>query len=373
VAVGAVGAFVACDNSSGNASVHADVRQHRVIEPPAQNVRPLPPHAIRGDGVGPYRLGEPLNKLADQLPSGPRIKLYDIQGVVTRQILPAEDAGILIGGVPQGRASFVAVVGSEVARTETGIHVGSTRDELEHVLGPFVTDPSRARDPRLVVAEGLRNGLFVLDGNRIAAIVVAVDPAPVATAAPDACVRPTSPDDPKKFGACLATGELVSIDGDELTVRGADDRALAVQRIAGLLWAAPLRFDGDGRDELVAIARTEDREQRGWTLTAFRLDSGKLVRSLETAPLYQLTAANARWIGAELSDVDLYLELTSRPDSIEVGGLLTTRAGDKLRDVVVISPTSVARHRAKSAGGEAIDAGVPQTATPAAAPAPAAK
>ncbi len=372
MAVGAVGVLVACDSSNGSAGMRPDVRQHRVIEPPPQNVRPLPPHAIRSDGVGPYRLGEPLNKLADQLPSGPRIKLYDIQGVVTRQILRAEDDNILIGGELHGHVSFVAVVGSEVARTETGIHVGSTRDELEHVLGPFVTDPTRARDPRLVVAAGLHNGRFVLDGDRIAAIVVAEAP-PVATAAPDACVRPTATDDPKKLGACLTTGELVSIDGDELAVRGTDDRAIAVQRVPGLVWAAPLRSDGDGRDELVAIARTEDHEQRSWTLTAFRLDGGKLVRSLETTPLYQLTAANARWIGAELRDVDLDLELTSRPDAIEVGGLLTTRAGDKLRDVVVISPRSVAWHRAKSAPGEAVDAGVPQSSDAAAAAAPASK
>ena len=139
----------------------------------------------------------------------------------------------------------------------------------------------------------------------------------------------------------MATGELISIDGDEVTVHGPDDRVLAVQRVPGLVWAAPIRSDGDGHDELVAISPAEDHEQRVWTVTAFRLDAGKLVRSLDTAPLYQLTAANARWIGAELRDVDLYLELTSRPDAIEVGGLLTTRAGDKLRDVVVISPTSV--------------------------------
>ena len=170
----AFGALAACGNSSAG-DRGPDVRQHRVIVPPTQNVRPLPPHAIRSDGVGPYRLGEPLNKLAGQLPSGPRIKLYDIQGVVTRQILPAEDDGILIGGELHGRASFVAVVGGEVARTETGIHVGSTRDELEHVLGPFITDPMRARDPRIVVAAGLRNGRFVLEGDRIAAIVVADD------------------------------------------------------------------------------------------------------------------------------------------------------------------------------------------------------
>ena len=65
-------------------------------------------------------------------------------------ILRAEDDAILIGGEPQGRASFVAVVGGDVARTESGIHVGSTRNELVGALGLPVDDPERASDPRVV-------------------------------------------------------------------------------------------------------------------------------------------------------------------------------------------------------------------------------
>ena len=78
--------------------------------------------------------------------------------------------------------------------------------------------------------------------------------------------------------------------------------------------------------------------------------------------VYELTAANARWIGAELRDLELYLELTSRSDSIEVGGLLTTREGDVLRDIVVISPVLVPRRRGKPVPHEPSDAGTPEPA-----------
>ena len=78
---------------------------------------------------------------------------------------------------------------------------------------------------------------------------------------------------------------------------------------------------------------------------------------MEPQELYRLTAANARWIGADLGHLDLFLELTSRTDSIEVGGLLTTRIGDKLRDIVVISPFSVPRRRSKAPAHDPIDAG----------------
>src|SRR5207248_3810959 len=116
---------------------------------------------------------------------------------------------------------------------------------------------------------------------------------------------------------------------------------------------------------------SEDPQQRTWSLRAFRSEGTRFVLSVDPTPLYQLTAANARWIGAELQDIDLYLELRSRPDAIEVGGLLTTHSGDKLRDVVMISPVVVPRKHAKYAASEATDAGTSDAAGEPPAPTPA--
>src|SRR5262249_36196587 len=125
-------------------------RARRVIEP-TERVGPLPPYAIRADGVGPYKIGEKLSDLLEQLASGPRSALFDIPGVVHRNLIRAEDNTILIGGEQASTASFVAVVGADVAFfTESGVHVGSTRDELIDALGPPIDDPGRARDPRLL-------------------------------------------------------------------------------------------------------------------------------------------------------------------------------------------------------------------------------
>jgi hypothetical protein len=92
-------------------------------------------------------------------------------------------------------------------------------------------------------------------------------------------------------------------------------------------------------------------------LVAARIEGARLVRVVEPTPVYQLTAANARWIGAELRDLDLYLELRGRRDAIEVGGLLTTRSADRVRDVVEISPVPVPRKRLKPPSAEASDGG----------------
>src|SRR5262249_1812410 len=99
-----------------------------------------------------------------------------------------------------------------------------------------------------------------------------------------------------------------------------------------------------------------------WSLSAFRLAEGKLVPTLPPTVLYQLTAATARLsIGADLKDLDLYLELASRADTIEVGGLLTTRISEKIRDIVVISTVPVSRRRTKPTTHETVDAGTSET------------
>jgi hypothetical protein len=343
----------------------------RVIEPSTERVGPLPPYAIRPDGVGPYKLGDKLSDLLERLASGPQIALFEIPGVVHRNVIRAEDDAILVGGEQGSTASFVAVVGGEVARTE-GIHVGSTREALIAALGRPVDDPERARDPRLVVPSSVPSLHAVIEGGYVVALVVQ-GAFPVARRASD-CPRPEAPDASDAgyavdahevaVGACLTpAGELIQIRGDEISVRSADgDRALAPPlRLAGLVFATPLRSPADSRDELVAVTRGDDATSRTWSLAAYRLEGARLVRVIDATPLYQLSSTNARWIGADLRDVELYLELTSRADAIEVGGLLTTlsasRAATKIRDVVVIAPAQVPRRRARSAVFETSDAG----------------
>jgi hypothetical protein len=336
--------LVAC-GSRDQPEVKRDTeRPKRVIEPPSGKVRPLPPHAIRADGVGPFALGASLQELVAQLPS-PRIETFDVPNVgVHSSILRAEDDAIVIGGEPMGKARFIAVVGADIARTESGLHVGSTRYELVRALGAPVDRADRARDPHIIVPSGLRNARVVLDGDDKVAAIVVIAEERAADAASDGCARP--PGDDKRFGACMTpAGELVERDGDDLTFYRTDsDKPVGHASVPGLVFVQPLRTS-DGRDEVVAISRSEDAQQRTWSLAAYGLEGGKLVKTIDQKSVYTLTAASARWIGAELRDLDLYLELASHPDSIEVGGLLTRKKGDRLRDIVVISPVPVARHR----------------------------
>jgi hypothetical protein len=305
-----------------------------------------------------------VSELLDQLPSGPRITQLTIPGIVHRDLLRAEEDAILIGAEPQGKSTFVAVVRGDIARTEAGIHVGSTREELAKALGAPLEELDRARDPRLVVPTNMKNMRAVFDDNQIAAIVVVAEadrPTPLKVDAPEPpCTRPASDATKNRFGICLTTaGELVRAQNDELLLVTRDgEKPITSLPIRGLVYAAALRNPLDNRDDLIAITRSGDAQSRTWSLAAYRIADGKLVRTIEPQQLYQLNAGNARWIGAELDSLDLYLELTSRSDSIEVGGLLTTRTDEgKIRDIVVIAPVSVARRRAKAPVHEPIDAG----------------
>lgn len=331
----------------------------RIIEPPTTGVaRQLPPHAIRADGVGPYKLGEKVAGLLQQLPSGPRIMRFELPGVVRTSVFRAEDDGsIIIGGETASTVEFIAVVGgSEIARTEkSNVHVGSSIDELEKALGPLVDDPDRARDPRLVIPAEQRNLRVLVDGGRIAALVVTTDETKARVLPEPTCARPEGGKRGVRYPACLtAAGELVELDDEEIIVRSASGEGrLASLRIPNLVWAEPLRHLGEGRDEIVAVTATEDAQARRWSIVAYRFEGTRFVRSLDSEVIYEMTSARTRWIGAELRDVQLYLEMTSHSDGIEVGGLLTTQSGAKIRDVAVIAPIRVHRKSGKSTATDA--------------------
>jgi hypothetical protein len=330
----------------------------RIMAPPeGTTVRSLPPYAIRADGVGPYRLGEKVSAVMGQLPSGPHIARFEIPGVVRTSVIRAEEDAILIGGETTSTVTFVAVVGAEVARTDSNVHVGSSVDDLVRALGPLFEDPDHARDPRLVVPTAMRNARVVIEGERIAAIALANDAPPVKLGPqPEPPCRRPEPGGKKQLGACLSNaGELVDLDDDELVVHPADsERVIYMLRGPGRVFAAPLRNASEGRDELVVVTRIDEPHRRTWNLAAYRLEGTKMVRAVDEE-LYTLTAQQSRWIGAELRDVDLYLELASGPDSIEIGGLVTTRAGDRVRDVAVLSPKVVTRRHHKPGPGEPQD------------------
>lgn len=354
----------------------------RVIDPPG-TVRPLPPYAISNDSVGPFQLGASLSAVLYELPSGPRMLLLDVPGLVKQNVIRAEDDAILVSGSVMGDVQVVAVVKQEVALTEAGVSVGATREQLAAEL--VEEDSGLARDPHLAALRRLPAARVVMRGDRVAAIVLAAragaaspPPQPQAAKAPREPVKAPPTETPKAprcgaarpseggewLPACLSsTGELVRHGGDEVSVRSGDgkERVIGVLRVRGLLFARPLRAGdrADERDDLVVVSKVARSEDVTWTVASYRLEAGRLVRVAEQV-VYRLSAEGARWIGVSLEEVEIYLELAARSDSIEVGGFLVVSTGDRIRDVVALREVSISRRR--------IAVGTAETAPPPPAP-----
>jgi len=367
----------------------------RVLSPAPGGVRPLPPHAIRADGVGPYRLGRPLGEILADLPSGPSIATLDIQGVVACSVVRAEDGAVLIAGEPQGEATFVAVVRPGIARTESGLAVGTSAKDLAAAIGPAVIDHKHARDPRLVAGRALPGARFLVEQDHVAAVMIGrgaggvTSPAASAppskggrgsgsSAPPDAgtppaesCVTAPIPDAVVaagvKPGAPVSaspwcTGDGLSVtavsSADTITLVGLSDgkaHRLAVLDAPGLVFAAPIAGEDD-RDDLAVVTERAGSDARVIEVAVYRWDVTKLVK-VGDEDVYRLNAASARWIGARLDDLELVIELEARGDAVVTSGAMVSRAGGEIRDVAPLVPVVVSlRHRVTPEAAE-LDAG----------------
>lgn len=142
----------------------------RVIDPPA-TVRPLPPYAISNTAVGPYHLGATMANTLYEVRARPRMALLDVPGLVKQNVIRAEDDGVLVSGAVLGDATVIAVVSKDVARTDSGIAVGSTREDVVRELG-VASDPMVARDPRLLVPLRMPAARLVMQDDRVEAFLL---------------------------------------------------------------------------------------------------------------------------------------------------------------------------------------------------------
>jgi hypothetical protein len=351
---GLLSALACCgcrDTASNNDSVQTVARPRRT-PPPTGVVRALPPHAVRSDGIGPYRLGASLATQLDELPSGPRLTLLDIPGVVHSNLIRAEQGGVLVGGDPMGPTTFVAVVAADVARTEAGLAVGATRSQADIAgkLAPPVR--TEARDPRLSILADNRAMRLVFDnGDVLRAMVVmrslSAPSAPVGAAPTDAvpvaatgflCMPVAAPN---VEGAECTTpnGEIIRIKGDELSLRAADAaKAPSIVRLRGLVWFAPI--DVDGREALIVVSRNDSTGKKTWSLTALRPEQGKWLR-IADQNLFSISTENARWIGGDVANIDTLIEVSASSEGLSIGGIMIMVAAERIRDLVPLLPITV--------------------------------
>ncbi|WP_428263789.1 hypothetical protein [Haliangium sp.] len=391
-----------CDEPAQPAPVSYDAnRARRLFEPPEGEVRAVPPHAIHAQGVGPYRLGASLHEVLGLSSRGPRVTLIRLDGVADYSLVQAEDA-LLVGVDDLNEVGFVSVLDEEIARTDSGVGVGSELSALHEALGPALRAPDLAMHPRLVALEALPDVRFLLDPTRtrVAAVVVRRGPDRARALAPGAgsdaagdldqggdagagATCAAGPDIPVEdlrraaelpadvavvaASACLAgevSENLLFGDGKLVVLAGEPDklRRLAVHAAPGARFAAPVDVDGDGRSEVAVVLESERPEARVVSLEVLRLDGGRFTRLAERE-VYRLSAQSATWVGARLDEIELLVELHGGSQRLQVSGLYVHRGGQRLEAVAPLLPVTMAvdtrrRRGAPGLGGLLGDAGL---------------
>lgn len=361
----------------------AGVRR-RVFRPPPGGVRAVPPHNIHAEGIGPYRLGDDLKDILNLLPHGPRVELFRLGSLADYSLVRTE-GGALIVGVERGAGvTFVAAVEGEVARTEGDNGVGASVEDVVEELGASASTPAAVRDPRLLRPARRPEALFLIDDDRVVAVVVDRRE----RSAPDdgdgdkavSCVA--GPDLEAELESAARLGEeatlrlscrggqpreAVALRGDRLAwldvkegAAGSRVRRLAATSVEGLRYAAPLVVSEDG-EHRVLLAVVEDRtpERLIIRIEALRLESGRLV-VVDTHELYELTADAVRMVGGALSQAEVPTEIHAAGRELLARGLFVQRAGNHLSTVVPLEEKKLELDIKRRGGAPArsrIDAG----------------
>jgi hypothetical protein len=376
--------LLSCGCSDRNASPPPSYdasRASRVFRPPPGEVRPVPPHAIHSEGVGPYKLGTALKNVLHQISHGPRVVLLQLDGVVDYSLVRTEDDMLILGVEQSTGVAFVSVLDAKIARTETGVGVGTSRVELRKAMGSAIAAPDAVLDRRIEGFERLPHVRFLLDQaeeGRVVAVVVRRDasaPEPsgdssLAQPVPLLCGRAENlakheaavigaarlsaenPASSVMYSCVSGAPDALVVEHERLYLVGGEPdklRRLASHSAPGMVYAAPLDADGDGRHEIVIVKKSSPDSNEGvWSVDVLRWEAGRLQR-LVAEDLYRVYAQSASWVGATLDEIDLFVELAMSGESLRASGFYMHRSREGLDTVAPLLSASVPIRRKRAA------------------------
>ena len=337
----------------------AETAARRVIEPPPKRVHALPPHNIYLEGLGPYKIGASLQDVLSHLSRGPRVELLSLQNLFDYSIVRAENELLQVGVGESDVVEFVAALSPEVARTESGLGVGSTRWELEKKLGKESELHLRVDDPRVVRYKKMPRTRFILSGQQVLAIIVGGDESGVekhSAKLKKKCEKTELSKNPSTATrvARIANGavSIGCVDGAEIALvqregkvaviwsQPGKPKRLVVSAGKGLVYAALLDTTGDGDDELVFI---NERRTDVTLAVTLRIDAVSATRAntiLERL-VYKVEGDAARWVGASLDEIELLVSVAREARALEVSGLFLQRGPKNVRNLVPLTPLAI--------------------------------
>lgn len=375
--------------------------------PPSDPVRAVPPHNIHRRGVGPYELSASLQTTLALLPNGPRVELFEAEGLFDYRLMRSDGDALLLGVRRRGGVAFISVLDPDIARTESGVGVGAGVQELIGALGALKAPANQGRDARIVTFTALPDTRFIVEKGKVVAAVVmpptkadgeltedaggapkpSCDLEPItaqlaklrlfansngfapgargATSVDAVCLGDDRP------GALLRKGDVIGwAVGDANPEQGA--RVISTATIPGLSFVTPLDT-GAPRPELFAVSERRSLKLREVVVTRLGVVGARLVPNWSRVA-FSMEAKTASWIGAQMETADFLVEMTGRRGAVAVGGIYLERVRGSLRHVVPVDrievPLGRETPRRPALGSPQRDAGAPPSSRKDARPAP---
>ena len=273
-------------------------------------------------------------------------------------VVRAEGGMLEVGVGSRGNVEFISALAPEVARTEAGLGVGSTRWELEQSLGAEMQYSDRVSDPQVVRYEKYPQARFVLSGEQVIAMVVSQEPnSPTKRGKKRDCpvsILEKNPEVAKrvakmplgniKYG-CIGRVQAALITHNKkanlVVASGGKLKRVPVLQPKGALFTALLDSTGDGEHEIATVYADANPNALAVRLRLERL-TGSKPTTLVDQRVYRIERDAAVWVGAEsLTEVELLLELARKNRSLSVSGLYLQRSKKDVRNLVPLTPVDI--------------------------------
>lgn len=342
--------------------------------PPSDPVRAVPPHNIHRRGVGPYELSASLQTTLALLPNGPRVELFEAEGLFDYRLMRSDRDALLLGVRRRGGVAFISVLDPDIARTESGVGVGAGVQELIGALGALKAPANQGRDSRIITFTALPDTRFIVEKGKVVAAVVmppteadggltdtagrdpsGTAPEPICDLEAIAAQRVALRTLAKSNGFAPGVRGLTSV---EVVCLGADRPGALVRKgdvvgwaisdvnseqaahvvstatIPGLSFVTTLDT-GAQRPEIFAVSERRSLKLREVVVTRLGFVSGRLVPNWSRVA-FSMEAKTASWIGAQMQTADFLVEMTGRRGAVAVGGIYLERVRGALRHVVPV-------------------------------------
>jgi len=279
------------------------------------------------------------------------------KGLFDYSIVRAEQDTMVVGARRGQGVTFVAAVAPGVVRTESGVQVGTKLNELATKLGPPVPTIGVIRDARIRAYVNFPNTRFIVDSDRVVAILVGGDsPQPRSGVSASICkidqldisaIRrgqgKTFPANASIAFGCAEQTRAITLTDNRLTLmirRGGQWKKIAGRKSIHFEADGFVDVDGDGLDEVVVVSRIRRKQQHDVRL---ELLGNNLSTRLEW-PIYSLATRAAEWVGAEqLDDADFLIEVERVARGLRVSGVYIQRRRGLTHHVIPLNSLTVSK------------------------------